>query len=72
MIRPVSVEKGFELVGEGVLPEPLRVHRLIEAILAAAQIGLGMNAEIRIFNTAGEVVETLEINAPQITERMVA
>jgi hypothetical protein len=72
MIRPLSVEKGFELVSEGILPEPLRVHRLIEAILAAAQIGQGLCAEIRIFNTAGEVAETLELNGPPNGELLVA
>lgn len=65
VIRPLSLEKGFELECEGILPEPLRVHRLVEAILAAAQMGQGLDAEIRIFNTSGEVAEVLELNGPK-------
>jgi len=45
---------------EGIIPEPLRVHRLIEAIIASAQIGHGLDAEVQIFNTAGEVTRVLE------------
>ena len=61
-IRPLSVEKGFELECDGILPKPLRVHRLVEAIIASAQIGEGLNAEIQIFNTAGEVTEVMKFN----------
>lgn len=64
-IRPLSIERGFELECEGLTPDPLRVHRLIEAILAAAQIAQGLRAEIQIFNTDGEVAEVLELNAPK-------
>jgi hypothetical protein len=62
LIRPLSVERGFELCCEGLLRDPLPFHRLIEAILAAAQIGQGLEAEIHIFNTDGEVAEVLELN----------
>jgi hypothetical protein len=62
------VEKGFELECEGILGEPLRVHRLVEAIIAAAQIGQGLDAEIQIFNTAGEVTEVLELNGSKSGE----
>ena len=43
-IRPLSVEKEFELECDGIIREPLRVHRLIEAIIAAGQIGQGLEA----------------------------
>jgi len=43
-VRPLSLEKGFELECEGIIREPLRVHRLIEAIIAAGQIGQGLEA----------------------------
>ena len=68
LIRPLSVERGFELQCDGMLREPLRFHRLIEAILAAAQIGQGLDAEIRIFDTEGEVAEVLELNRDALAE----
>ena len=61
-IRPLTVEKGFELECEGIVPEPLRVHRLIEAIIASAQICQGLNAEIQIFNRPGEITEVMKLN----------
>ena len=64
--RPLSVEKGFELECEGVMAQPLQVHRLIEAIIAAAQIGQGLDAEMHIFNSAGEVIEVLELNGQKL------
>jgi hypothetical protein len=65
LIRPLSVEKGFELECEGVLQEPMRVHRLIEAVIAAVQIGQGLDAEVQIFNTAGEIAEVLDLDGPK-------
>jgi hypothetical protein len=67
-IRPLSVERGFALECEGILPKPLRVHRPIEAIIASVQIGQGLKAEVQIFNTAGEVTEVLELNRDLILE----
>jgi hypothetical protein len=61
-IRPLSLEKGFILECEGVIEEPLRFCRLFEAVLAAGQIGQGLQAEVKIFNTEGEVAETLEMH----------
>ena len=61
-IRPLSLEKGFTLECEGVLEEPLRFCRLFEAVLAAGQIGQGLEAEVKIFNTEGEIAETLEMH----------
>ena len=64
LIRPLSVDKGFELECEGVMEEPLRVQRLIEAVIAAAQMGQGLDAEVQILNTEGQVAEVLELNRP--------
>ena len=61
-IRPLTVERGFELECEGVIEEPLRVQRLIEAVIAAAQMGQGLDAEIQILNVQGEVAEILQLN----------
>ena len=66
LIRPLSVEKGFELECEGVMAAPFKVQRLIEAIIAAAQIGQGLDAEMHIFNSAGEVIEVLELNGQKL------
>ena len=63
MIRPLSLEKGFELECEGILRDPLRVQRLIEAVIAAAQIGQGLDAEVQILNTEGQTIETLKVGA---------
>ena len=72
LIHPLSVQKGFELHCEGILPEPLRVQRLIEAILAAAQIGQGLDAEVHIYNTEGEIAEVLELNGHKTRELLAA
>jgi len=66
LIHPLSVEKGFELECEGVMAAPLQFHRLIEAIIAAAQIGQGLDAEIHIFSSHGEVIEVLELNGQKL------
>ena len=62
LIRPLTVERGFELECEGVIEEPLRVQRLIEAVIAAAQMGQGLDAEIQILNVEGETAEVLQLN----------
>jgi hypothetical protein len=61
MIRPLSLEKGFELECEGIIRDPLRVQRLIEAVIAAVQIGQGLDAEIHILDTEGKTIETLKV-----------
>lgn len=66
LIHPLSVERGFELECEGVMGAPLKVHRLIEAVIAAAQIGQGLDAEMHILNSAGEVIEVLELNEQKL------
>ncbi|HEY3901555.1 MAG TPA: hypothetical protein VGM54_23290 [Chthoniobacter sp.] len=71
-IRPLSIEKGFELECEGVIPEPLRVHRLIEAVIAAVQIGQGLDAEVQILNTEGRTIEILSIDGSRLPETAAA
>jgi len=70
LIRPLAVDKGFELECEGVIEEPLRVHRLIEAIIAAAQMGQGLDAEIQILNVAGETAEVLQLNGSKVEQQL--
>lgn len=66
LIRPLSVDRGFELDCEGIIEEPLRVHRLIEAVIAAAQMGQGLDAEIQILNPEGEIAEVLHLNGSKV------
>lgn len=61
-IHPLSIEQGFELTGEGIIPQPLHFQRFFEAILAVGQIGQGLEAEVRIFDTTGAVIEVMELN----------
>jgi hypothetical protein len=68
LIRPLSIEKGFELECEGVIPEPLRVNRLIEAVIAAVQIGQGLDAEVQILNSEGRTIEILNIDGSKLPE----
>jgi hypothetical protein len=72
LIRPLSIEKGFELECEGILREPLRVQRLIEAVIAAVQIGQGLAAELQILDTQGELAEVLELNVAKCGELLAA
>jgi hypothetical protein len=68
LIRPLSLEKGFELECEGIIQEPLRVRRLIEAVIAAVQIGQGLDAEVQILNTEGQTIEVLNMNGAPTEE----
>ena len=68
LIRPLSLEKGFELECEGIIQEPLRVRRLIEAVIAAVQIGQGLDAEVQILNTEGQTIEVLNMNGAPVEE----
>lgn len=63
-IRPLSLEEGFELVSERMLRDPLRRERLYEAVVAAVTLGLGLDAEIQIFDTEGTVAEVLPLPMP--------
>lgn len=65
-IRPLSLEEGFELVSDRMLRDPLRRDRLYEAVVAAVTLGLGMDAEIQIFDTAGSVAEVLPLPTPAV------
>jgi hypothetical protein len=66
-IRPLSLEDGFELVSDRMLRDPLRRDRLYEAVVAAVTLGLGLDAEIQIFDTAGSVAEVLPLPTPLAT-----
>ena len=72
LIRPLSIEKGFELECEGIIEEPLRVRRLIEAVIAAAQIGQGLSAEVQILDTEGQTVEVLNMDCSRVPDRLAA
>jgi hypothetical protein len=72
LIRPLSLEKGFELECEGIIQEPLRVRRLIEAVIAAVQIGQGLHAEVQILDTEGQTVEVLNIDGSKTEEELQA
>jgi len=72
LIRPLSLEKGFELECEGIIREPLRFRRLIEAVIAAVQIGQGLDAEVQILNTEGLTVEVLNMNGTKAEELVAA
>lgn len=60
-IRPLSLEEGFELVSDRMLRDPLRRDRLYEAVVAAVTLGLGLDAEIQIYDTDGSVAEVLPL-----------
>ncbi|MGB8170575.1 MAG: hypothetical protein WCF18_23935 [Chthoniobacteraceae bacterium] len=66
-IRPLSLEEGFELVSDRMLRDPLRRERLYEAVVAAVSLGLGLDAEIQIFDTAGSIAEVLPLPTPVTT-----
>jgi hypothetical protein len=61
VVRPLSLEIGYELECEGIIRDPLRFQRLIECVIAAVQIGQGLHAEVRILDPEGKVVETLQV-----------
>ena len=60
-IRPVSLEKGFDLSCEGLLEHEVRKPRLIEAVDHAVQLGRDLDGEIQIFDVAGRVAEVLPL-----------
>lgn len=60
-IRPVSVEKGFDLSCEGLLKDELRESRLIDAIVHAGRLGRELDGEIQIFDVEGHVAEVLPL-----------
>jgi len=55
---------------EGVIEEPLRVQRLIEAVIAAAQMGQGLDAEIQILNVEGETAEVLQLSGSSKAQQL--
>jgi hypothetical protein len=72
IIRPLSLEKGFELECEGIIRDPLRFQRLIETVIAAVQIGQGLDAEIQILDTEGKTIETLKVASVKTVQPLAA
>jgi hypothetical protein len=60
-IRPVSLEKGFDLSCEGLLRDEVREPRLIDAIVHAVRLGRELDGEIQIFDVEGHVAEVLPL-----------
>ena len=61
LIRPVSVEKGFDLSCEGVLRDDVRYRRLIDALGHALELGRNLDGEIRIFDVEGSVADVFPL-----------
>lgn len=60
-IRPVSLEKGFDLSCEGLLRDEVREPRLVDAIVHAVRLGRELDGEIQIFDVEGHVAEVLPL-----------
>jgi hypothetical protein len=63
-IRPLSLEEGVELLGECVLPHPMRYRRLHDAVIYSFHVGRNLDAEIRILDCDGKVADLIPINPP--------
>ena len=63
-IRPVSLEKGFDLSCEGLLRDEVREPRLIDAIVHAVRLARELDGEIQIFDVEGHVAEVLPLPLP--------
>ena len=68
-VRTLTIEDGVELSCEGIEEKPLGPMRLIDAVIHATQIAGILPATIEIFDGAGELVETIELNAPGLIHR---
>jgi hypothetical protein len=60
-IHPIGLDAGFELSCEGVLPENIHHHRLIDAIIHAVQMGHHLDGKIQVFDCDGNVAEVLPV-----------
>lgn len=56
-IRPLSMEEGFELACEGVLPSPVCLGRLYDAVIYALHLGRDLDGELHLFDTSGRLAE---------------
>ena len=60
-IRPIGLDKGFDLSCEGVFPDSVHHSRLIEAVIHAVQVGNQLEGEIQVFDCDGNVAEILPV-----------
>jgi len=60
-IRPLSLEKGFELTCDGVMPRPEHHERLYDAVIRSFHIGLDLDAEVRILDCDGQLADTIPL-----------
>ena len=65
-IRPLSIEKGFEIDCDGILRDPLKTDRLFPAIAKAAMLGRDLDAEIQILGLDGVPVEVLKLGGEPV------
>lgn len=63
-IKALSIEEGFVLIREE--GHPLGPLRLIEAVIHATQMARHLRARIEIFDSSGDLVETIGLNSPGI------
>jgi hypothetical protein len=56
-IRPLSLEEGFELACDGILPSPMRLSRLYDAVIYALHLGRDLRGELHLFDSAGRLAE---------------
>lgn len=56
-IRPLSLEEGFELACDGILPSPMRLGRLYDAVIYALHLGRDLQGEMHLFDSAGRLAE---------------
>ncbi len=56
-IHPRGIEQGFELSCEGILPQPLQVKRLYDAVIYALHLGRELEGELHLFDSNGRLAE---------------
>ncbi len=56
-IHPCGIEEGFELSCEGILPQPLPVQRLYDAVIYALHLGRDLEGELHLFDSSGRLAE---------------
>jgi hypothetical protein len=72
-IRPLGEpEQGFELSCEGIFPNPIHHPRLIQAVIHAVGIGRHLPGDIRVYDCAGSLAETLPLRFEDLAEQLAA
>jgi hypothetical protein len=70
-IRPLGrPEQGFALSCEGIFPNPIHHGRLIQAVIHAVQIGSHLPGDIRVYDCAGVLAETLPLRCEELAEQL--